>query len=285
VLHPPAWAGHDLPWVLFGLVLALTIAAATTAARPYASARRIGLGLRAASHPARGLDARVVPSDVPLSVTAGLWRPTIFLSSGLLNALRHPVLDVVVAHERGHVARRDTLRSLIVAALSRVHLPWTRRCLLEDLALAHEEACDDVTTPADQNPSLSISKEADVASYDSVGDVISYTITAGSNIENIDLPASEQAPGNSIQAKTFDANGTAGAGLTSATFVDDVQFREDVPKGTPRMARSRTLDLSLEQDEVSAATFKGSAQTRAAMEIRIAASTGPTVKRDEIRTR
>src|SRR6185295_6585189 len=41
-----------------------------------------------------------------------------------------------------------------------------------------EEACDDVTTPADQNPSLSITKEADVASYDSVGDVISYTITA-----------------------------------------------------------------------------------------------------------
>jgi len=144
VLHPPAWAGHDLPWVLFGLVLALTTTAATTAARAYASARRIELGLRAASHPARGLDARVVPSDVPLSVTAGLWRPTIFLSSGLLNALRHPVLDVVVAHERGHVARRDTLRSLIVAALSRVHLPWTRRCLLEDLALAHEEACDDV---------------------------------------------------------------------------------------------------------------------------------------------
>ena len=73
-----------------------------------------------------------------------------------------------------------------------------------------------------------------------------------------DLPVSEQARGSSIQAKTFDANGTAGAGLTSATFVDDVQFREDVPKGTPRIARSRTLDLSLEQDEVSAATFKGS---------------------------
>ena len=73
-----------------------------------------------------------------------------------------------------------------------------------------------------------------------------------------DLPVSEQARASSIQAKTFDANGTAGAGLTSATFVDDVQFREDVPKGTPRIARSRTLDVSLEQDEVSAATFRGS---------------------------
>src|SRR5262249_51190420 len=111
VLHPPAWAGHDLPRVLFGLVLTLALAAATTAARGYVAARRIERGLRAASHPVPALHGRVVASDVPLSVTAGLWRPTIFLSSGLLDALRHPVLDVVIAHERGHVARRDTLRS------------------------------------------------------------------------------------------------------------------------------------------------------------------------------
>lgn len=73
-----------------------------------------------------------------------------------------------------------------------------------------------------------------------------------------DLPAGDDGRANSIQARTFEANGTAGAGLTSATFVDDVQFREDAPKGVPRVARSRTLDVSLEEEEVSAATFKGS---------------------------
>jgi LPS export ABC transporter protein LptC len=73
-----------------------------------------------------------------------------------------------------------------------------------------------------------------------------------------DLPVSERARASSIQSRTFDANGTAGAGLTSASFVDDVEFREDVPKGTPRLARSRTLDVSLEQDEVSSAMFRGS---------------------------
>jgi LPS export ABC transporter protein LptC len=73
-----------------------------------------------------------------------------------------------------------------------------------------------------------------------------------------DLPGSDRARANSIQSRTFDANGTAGVGLTSASFVDDVQFREDVPKGAPRVARSRTLDLSLEQDEVSSAMFRGS---------------------------
>ena len=72
-----------------------------------------------------------------------------------------------------------------------------------------------------------------------------------------DLPASDNARASSIQAKTFDANGTAGAGLTSASFVDDVQFREDAPKAAPRIARSQTLDVSMEHDEVSTAIFRG----------------------------
>jgi Zn-dependent protease with chaperone function len=148
VLHPPAWVGHTMPWVLFGLVLALAIRAFTTVAAGCVEATRIERDLRAISRPAALLDARVVASDVPLSVTVGLWRPTVFLSSGLLRSLPHPFLEVVLAHERGHVARSDLLRSLIVSALSWVHLPWTSRLLLADLALAHEEACDDLAVDA-----------------------------------------------------------------------------------------------------------------------------------------
>ncbi|HET9269569.1 MAG TPA: LptA/OstA family protein, partial [Vicinamibacterales bacterium] len=73
-----------------------------------------------------------------------------------------------------------------------------------------------------------------------------------------DLPATDKARGSSIQARTFDANGTAGAGLTSAAFVDDVVFREDGEAGAAaRTARSRTLDLSLDHDEVTTAMFRG----------------------------
>src|SRR6185295_1082607 len=71
-----------------------------------------------------------------------------------------------------------------------------------------------------------------------------------------DLPVTEKARASSIQAKTFDANGTAGAGLTSAAFVDDVVFREEGQNGAPpRAARSRSLDLSLDHDEVTTAVF------------------------------
>ena len=54
---------------------------------------------------------------------------------------------------------------------------------------------------------------------------------AGATASGSTCRSASSARASSIQAKTFDANGTAGAGLTSATFVDDVQFREDAPKG------------------------------------------------------
>jgi len=74
-----------------------------------------------------------------------------------------------------------------------------------------------------------------------------------------DLPVSEKSRANSIQARTFDADGTAGAGLTSAVFSEDVVFREDGQGGAaPRAARSRTLNLSLDHDEVTTAMFRGS---------------------------
>lgn len=140
LLHPPAWSGHELPWVLVGLVAA---GAATTAARALTDVRRIERRLRAASHHARHLDARVVTSDTPLALTAGLLRHTVFVSSGLLRALSPSFLDVVMAHERAHVARHDALRMLLASMLTWFHVPWTRRHLLADLALAHEQACDD----------------------------------------------------------------------------------------------------------------------------------------------
>src|SRR6185503_16367134 len=48
------------------------------------------------------------------------------------------------------------------------------------------EACDEVTTPGDQNPALSIDKVDTTGTYDSVGDVISYTIKA-TNTGNVTL--------------------------------------------------------------------------------------------------
>jgi Zn-dependent protease with chaperone function len=148
VVHPPPWSGHELPWLLLGIAMVAGLGTLVTAARAIADGIRIERSLRAASEDGRGLPARIVSSDVPLSVTAGLRRPRVFVSSGLLRRLPAPLLDAVVAHERAHVARHDTLYSLLAATLGRLHLPWTRHRLLAELALASEEACDDCAAGA-----------------------------------------------------------------------------------------------------------------------------------------
>ena len=55
----------------------------------------------------------------------------------------------------------------------------------DDSGLA-AEVCDDEDTPGEQNPDLSITKEATEQSFDSVGDVIHYTIVA-TNTGNVTL--------------------------------------------------------------------------------------------------
>ena len=59
---------------------------------------------------------------------------------------------------------------------------------VDDGAGGARPACDDVTTTADQNPALSITKVATETGYDSVGDVINYTIVA-TNTGNTTLAA------------------------------------------------------------------------------------------------
>ncbi|HVN38910.1 MAG TPA: M56 family metallopeptidase [Myxococcota bacterium] len=100
-----------------------------------------GLGLAGGVSLASG--ARRIDSPRPFSVTLGLWRPEIWVSSALVEALPSAQLEIVVEHERAHVRRRDSLRRLVAAVLSRPHLPIVRRRVLAELALACEEACDE----------------------------------------------------------------------------------------------------------------------------------------------
>ena len=92
-----------------------------------------------------GLEAEggLVASSSPLSVTAGLLRPLVLVSTGLRSRLSPEQLRAVLAHEQSHARRRDPLRLLAVALLGAAHGPSTRRRLVADLALACEEAADE----------------------------------------------------------------------------------------------------------------------------------------------
>jgi Zn-dependent protease with chaperone function len=90
----------------------------------------------------RGFDLEVLDSEHPWSFAAGLWRPRVHVASALLESLPPPQLAAVLEHERAHARRRDPLLRLTARSLSWAHLPWLRRELLAELALASEQACD-----------------------------------------------------------------------------------------------------------------------------------------------
>ncbi len=74
--------------------------------------------------------------------SSGLFSPRAFISSQLLEQLSAEELDVVLAHEQAHCQRRDVLRRSLLSLAGLFHLPATRKHLLNDLELAHEQICD-----------------------------------------------------------------------------------------------------------------------------------------------
>ena len=58
------------------------------------------------------------------------------------------------------------------------------------------------------------------------------------------LPATPKEPPRTITAATLTAAAEGGPSLNAARFVDNVEYREAPPGGTPRIVRSRTLDAA-----------------------------------------
>lgn len=141
-VHQPRTAGSLVGWLVLAGCGAWVALAVGGHLRRLHEARRLVRSLRAGSRPTAG-GIRLVESPTPLSVTAGVLRPEIYVSSGLVSSVPAEVLAVVVEHERSHVARRDGARKLLARLVSLAHLPGTRRRLLADLGLACEQACDE----------------------------------------------------------------------------------------------------------------------------------------------
>ncbi len=97
--------------------------------------------LRAASSLRNGRASRLV-TDRIVAVSAGLLRPRIFLSEGLVKRLDRSDVEVVIAHEAAHGQRRDSIIRLLVSVFSLGHLPHMKTRLLAELELAQEQICD-----------------------------------------------------------------------------------------------------------------------------------------------
>ena len=92
------------------------------------------------AHP--GQPYRIIDTPHPLAWSAGLLRPQVYVSSGLLQRLTAAQLQMVLLHEYCHCWRRDNLRKLLLHWATLFWLPPLRRHFRRAYALSTEQLCD-----------------------------------------------------------------------------------------------------------------------------------------------
>lgn len=92
-----------------------------------------------------GEDVTVVETSGVVCMAAGLLRPRVLVSRGLLNALGEDGQAVVFEHERAHICRRDALVASLVRLWVPLHVPGVGSWLLREIEIAAEQACDEET--------------------------------------------------------------------------------------------------------------------------------------------
>jgi Zn-dependent protease with chaperone function len=99
------------------------------------------------------LCVRLVPSDRPLALLYGMRRPTMLLSTWMLDHLDQQELEAVLMHELIHVRRRDYLLNWIALLLRDAffYLP-TSRIAYRQLHYEKELASDDLVAQATKRP-------------------------------------------------------------------------------------------------------------------------------------
>jgi hypothetical protein len=102
-------------------------------------------------------NAVIVEREAPLLALAGIFRPRLFISDGVLRALAPGELDVALQHESAHRVSRDNLKRLflVLAPDSPLFLPGLS--LLEQSWVKFSEwAADDEAVKGDANRALSL---------------------------------------------------------------------------------------------------------------------------------
>jgi Zn-dependent protease with chaperone function len=109
---------------------------------------------RPAPLPGEHPNAVIIENEAPLLALAGLFRPRLFISGGVLRALTAEELDVAIRHENAHRFSRDNLKRLLLL-LTPVSIPFPGFALLEQSwAKLSEWAADDEAVQGDSNRAL-----------------------------------------------------------------------------------------------------------------------------------
>lgn len=133
----PPWAGAGFSFLIGGVVLGLVSFTVLALGSQMGCSGRRCKELMQASRPFEGrmpgsLRGRVllVVDDALRSYTIGFFRPWVVISTGLRDALDDDELFAVLAHEEGHLLRRDNLVILVgqTISLAFAMVPGVRVC-------------------------------------------------------------------------------------------------------------------------------------------------------------
>lgn len=155
--HPQLCPVHSsglpspMTMVLTALVALRVGSALVLALRRLLCAARTGHELSAVARPA-GKDIHVLPVEAPIGFVLGLFRPRLFVSSGLLSCGSAVDVRVVLEHERAHARAFHPLRSALSSMLLAFHLPFASAWLRRRLELAYESAADAEAARAVRDP-------------------------------------------------------------------------------------------------------------------------------------
>lgn len=154
LLHGGDWSENKA--AVLSLLLIGSVAAAGVIRRllAYGATSRLlrRLERHSVSHPQLPLEARLVPSDTPLCVTAGLVHPRILISTATWTLLAADERRAVVAHEQAHIEHGDTRWRFALSLLGAVGLPGLGRSLLVIWGNASERLCDWRASSAVEEP-------------------------------------------------------------------------------------------------------------------------------------
>ena len=114
--------------------------------------------------------------------------------------------------------------------------------------------------------SFSTAPDEHASSRRMAGDVLEVTTAPDGTVSKVigkdgvqlDMPSVENGPPRTIRARTLDATGEPGRGLTAVRFRDDVVFQEDnKSNNSSREVRAQSLNASLDGDGLRNAFFSG----------------------------
>lgn len=145
LVHLPHTTHSALIWACLGVMTCVLGARLGVSVFRLMRRRAMAASLVKMSHDSLYADnVRILEQEAPLALTLGWPEATILLSSGLLAQVTPKTLEVILAHERAHIARRDLGVAMLDELMATIWPARVKTLFLEALSFERERRCDEL---------------------------------------------------------------------------------------------------------------------------------------------